>query len=317
MEEPGFRVRADSEAPASARFGTVAVIGVGLMGGSLGMALSRRGLASRVLGCDRDPSSLQAAVRLGAVDEGSPLEAAVSEADLVVMAVPVPALPRLFGLIGPHLKQGAVVTDLGSVKRPVLEAAQALPHPEQFVGGHPLAGRERAGVAAADGDLFLGRAWAVVPGPSSRPEAVEMVAHLARAVGADPVLLGPDEHDCLAAEISHLPQLAAYALAAAVARGAAASPGADGSPGTAAAGRGMNMARRLAGPGLRDTTRLAASPAGLWRDLALANRDHLVEGLKRLQSELDEVSRALEAGDGEALEGLFRCAQEARLALFP
>ena len=308
MEEPGFRDRADSEAPALARFGTVAIIGVGLMGGSLGMALSRRGLASRVLGCDHDPSSLQAAVRRGAVDEGRPLEAAVSAADLVVLAVPVPALPRLFGLIGPHLKEGAVVTDLGSVKRPVLEAAQALPHPEQFVGGHPLAGRERAGVAAADGDLFLGRAWAVVPGPSSRPDAMEMVAHLAQAVGADPVLLGPDEHDCLAAEISHLPQLAAYALAAAVARGAS---------GTAAAGRGLNMARRLAGPGLRDTTRLAASAAGLWRDLALANRDHLGEGLKRLQSELAEVSRALEAGDGEALEGLFQQAQAARLALFP
>ncbi|MGE5591422.1 MAG: prephenate dehydrogenase [Bacillota bacterium] len=302
-------------------FGTVAIVGLGLMGGSLGMALRERRRARRVLGADADPAALRDAARLGAIDQGGALEAVVSQADLVVLATPVPVLAGLLRQIGPHLRSTAVVTDLGSVKRPVLDAAAALPRPERFVGGHPLAGREHSGVAAAHGDLFLGRAWAVVPGPSSlpgavlsgpaQPQAVETVTCLARTVGADPIVLDADEHDRLAAGISHLPQLAAYALALAVAAGADSGPTGSGAP------AGLDLARRMAGPGLRDTTRLAASPARLWRDLALFNRDHLTDGLRRLQAELAEVSKALEAGDGDALEGLFARARAARLALFP
>lgn len=294
------------------RFGTVAIVGLGLMGGSLGMALRNRGLAERILGCDSDPAALRDAERLGAVDEVQSLESAVARAGLVVLAAPVPALSGLFGQMRPHLNPDAVVTDLGSVKRPVLEAAAALGRPERFVGGHPLAGREQSGVAAAHGDLFLGRAWAVVPGPSSRADAVETVTRLARAVGADPIILSADEHDRLAADISHLPQLAAYALALAVAAGAERV----GATGSGAPG-GLDLARRMAGPGLRDTTRLAAGPARLWRDLALLNRDNLADGLQRLQAELAAVTQALEAGDGDALEDLFARARAVRLALVP
>lgn len=292
----------DRGAEAEAR--RVAILGLGLMGCSLGLALNRSGAALQVTGYDPDPAVLQEARRLGAIGAAaaSPAEA-VREADLVVLAAPVTAFPSLFHELGPGLSPRAVVSDLGSVKRSVLAAASALPRPSRFIGGHPLAGRERSGPAAADADLFAGRSWAVVPPPGAAVEAVERVLWLVRSVGAVPLVLDAEEHDRIVAAISHLPQLAAYALATAVLESAG-----DGAT-------EVDKARRLAGTGFRDTTRLAASNPGLWRDLALANRDHLLAGMERLRAQLDRLAEALAAGDGSRLESLFASAREARLRL--
>ena len=284
-------------------FGRVVIAGVGLMGGSLGMALRLRGLASRVIGCDPDRSALEEALRLGAIDEPAPLASAARDADLVVLAAPVPAFPHLLTALAGAVPPEAVLTDLGSVKRPVLNAATVLPRPQRFVGGHPVAGKETAGVQSANPTLFQDHAFAVVPPPGADADAVQRVWALAEALGARPLLLDAEEHDRLVAGVSHLPQVAAYALAAAVwdaVAGPLDSPAA---------------ARILAGAGYRDTTRLANSPPELWRDLALANREHLLPSLASLRQHLDAMAQALEAEDGEALEVLFRGGRAGRVAL--
>jgi prephenate dehydrogenase len=260
---------------------TVAVVGVGLIGGSLARALSARGY--RVVGVDQSASTLRAARRQRALSAGTlTLEPALAAADVVVLAAPPRANLALLRRVAlaaraRGVRRGVVVTDVSSVKRPICALADRLGLFD-FVGGHPMAGRERGGFAASDGGLFRGRAWILTPGRSAR--ALEAVRGLVRAAGARPVVLRADAHDRAMAFLSHLPQVVAWALSEAARR--------DG------------VARRslaLAGPAFADMTRIAKSPRGLWREILAENRDQLARALRAFRRALSSAPRPATAGE--------------------
>ena len=285
-------------------FEQVTIVGVGLIGGSLGLALKERGLAARVRGVGRSSASLERARELGVVDQVT-LEVAsgVAHADLVVLATPVGRIVELARQAAPHLKPGALVIDVGSTKRrivsemePVVAAAGGC-----FVGCHPLAGSERRSVEAAQADLFAGSVTVVTPTGRTSAEALARIEDLWQAVGSRVVHLEPAEHDLLLARTSHLPHLAAAALA------------------LAAAGTEENTDeegyRRLAdlvASGFRDTTRIAAGDPTLWRDIFLDNRDAVLGALTDLEAALGRFLDALRAGAGEDLTALLARAKEIR-----
>jgi len=244
---------------------TIAIVGLGLIGGSLARALSAS--RYRVLGVDR-PTALRRALAARAIARGfASVHAAAAEADVVVLAAPPAAnLTILRGLTG-AVRAGLVVTDVGSVKGPICREAARL-RLSGFVGGHPMAGAERSGFAASRGDLFRDRPWVLTPDGAPRG-AVARVRALVRATGARPVVVDAAVHDRTVAFLSHVPQIVAWALADAA--------------------RGDALARRhlaLAGPGFRDMTRLAASPRALWREILGQNRSEVGRALRAFRARL-------------------------------
>jgi prephenate dehydrogenase len=279
----------------------VAILGCGLMGASLAGALKRRNLASRIVGYDADPDVGARAVSLGLLDAAAPGAAqAATDADLIVLATPVGAMAPLLSQIAPALGASALVTDLGSAKGDVVAAARVALGPAfaRFVPGHPIAGGERSGPQNADPDLFRGCTVVVTPAPETRAEALASVEQMWRACGARVVQLDAGDHDRILASVSHLPHLLAFALVTQI----AARPEAQ-------------HTLAFAGPGFRDFTRIAASSAVMWRDIALANREALGEELRALVPALQRIERALAAGDGQTLEGLFEVASRTRRAM--
>ena len=258
----------------------VAVLGLGLIGGSLARALAGRGVA--VLGFDHHPPSLREAADSGAVTPLPPSLAGLERAQLVALAVPVGAATDLLRRAAAHLAPDALVTDLASVQRPALRAAEALGLGARFVGSHPLAGDHRSGWRAGRAELFAGARVFLVPHPAATASARERLDALWRSLGAHPEETTADAHDQRLAWSSHLPQLAESALAAAL------------------AARGVPRADL--GPGGRDATRLAASSPALWREIALANADQLEPALAALAERLAELRAALRGGDGAGLE---------------
>jgi len=259
--------------------GTVAILGLGLVGGSLARDL--HALGWRVLGHDRDAPTLDAAVREGCVRValGSDL-AGIEDADLVVVAVPVGEVPRVLRDVA--LRPGAsVVTDVASTKRSVLAAAEAAGLSHRFVGAHPLAGDHRSGWSASRCGLFRGAAVFLCPARGAGPAVIQRAVALWRAVGAEPRVSDAAEHDRLMAWVSHLPQAAASALALALAR--------------------SGLAAKALGPGGRDTTRLAASSPGVWTDILLDNADEVGAALAALEVSVADLRRSLERGDREGL----------------
>lgn len=272
-------------------FQTVAIWGVGLIGGSIGLAIHRAGLAREVVGIGRD--SLDEAVSLGAIDRWTtdPAEA-LAVADLVILAIPVGTMIELAPQWGPLIRPGTVVTDVGSTKAAVVAAWQAhLAEGACFVGGHPMFGREKGGVGAASADLVTGCRWVLTPS-----DGMERVKGLVTALSAEPLVMTPEEHDRRVAGASHLPQLVATALAA------AALDLDERTPGTLA----------LAAGGFRDTTRIASSPAGLWSEIWLHNPEALREAVVAFRAALGDLEAAIEAGDLAAIAALFERAHEAR-----
>jgi prephenate dehydrogenase len=244
-----------------------AIAGLGLVGGSLARALTRAGWA--VIGVDRAPV-LARARRARAIARAAALEEAAAAADVVVLAAPPDANLRLLRRLARF--PDVVSTDVGSVKRPIGLAAARLGL-RSFVGGHPMAGSERSGFAASSPDLFRGRPWILTPGPAPRG-AIALVRRLVHAAGARVVAMDAREHDRAVAFLSHLPQLAAWALLDAA--------------------RADGVARRrlaLAGPGFRDMTRLARSSRGLWRQILAHNRGHVAVALRALIHELERRLR--------------------------
>jgi prephenate dehydrogenase len=242
----------------------VAVIGLGLVGGSMARALTRAGYT--VIGVDR-PAVARRARRMGAVARtAATVEGAVSAADVVVLAATPRANLRLLRRVA-RAGPGVLVTDVGSVKGPIARAAAAL-HLRRFIGGHPMAGSERSGLAASDAGLFRGRAWVLTPARAPAAD-LALLRRLARAMGARPVTMTPAEHDRAVAFLSHVPQLVAWAL-------------------RDAARQDRVAARRLgiAGPGFRDMTRLARSPRRLWREILDQNRREVSGALAALMREL-------------------------------
>lgn len=276
----------------------VAIIGTGLVGGSLGMVLRRAWPGVEVIGAARHAATAARAVERGAIDRAAATAAeAVEGADLVVVATPVGAIPDVLREIGPALGAGAVVTDVGSTKAGIVAAAEAiLPPSIRFVGAHPMAGSEREGIEAADRRLFDGAVVVVTPSARSG-DGVSTVRSMWQAAGAIVLEMPPAEHDRAVAAVSHLPHLVAAALVAAVADVAA-----------AADDEGRVLA--LAAGGFRDTTRIASAPPALWRGIVLENRAAIADVLATFRRRLDEIESAL--GDGDRLEAALEAARAAR-----
>ncbi|HEY8345883.1 MAG TPA: prephenate dehydrogenase/arogenate dehydrogenase family protein [Symbiobacteriaceae bacterium] len=270
--------------------------GVGLIGGSLGMAWRRSGAAAEVVGIGRRP--LETALRLGAVDRYvTDPEEGIAEADVLVLAGPVGAIIQQAAEYGHLIRPGTIVTDVGSTKAAIVRAwEEHLPQGATFVGGHPMFGREQAGVENASPDLPAGCRYILTPTVRSDPRAVEAVADLARAAGAVVRRMSPEEHDARVAVISHLPQLVATALAA--------TAGEE--------DRRLGGVLDLAAGGFRDTTRVASSPAGMWADIFLTNAGAIQEALAQFQAMLERLSAAVARGDRQVLEETFAWAREAR-----
>jgi prephenate dehydrogenase len=263
-----------------------AVVGTGLIGGSIGLAL--RSLGWHVTGDDRDPGRLSSAVGVGAVDATG----VDPGAEITFVAVPVGSVPAAAAAALAH---GGVVTDVGSVKAPVVAAVDH----HRFVGGHPMAGSEALGVEGSRADLFEGATWVLTPTGVTDPAAQALVHSLARAFGADVVTLSPGKHDELVATVSHVPHLTAASLMG-LAADRAESEGA---------------LLRLAAGGFRDMTRIAAGDPAMWLDICDDNRDAILEVMDGLRSSLDQMRTVVERGDRTGLEALLRRAQAARISL--
>ncbi len=267
-------------------FSRAAIIGVGLIGGSLGLAVRARRLVGEVVGIDESQDRLEQARRLGAVDAAAGLAEGVRSADLIVLAVPVGRVIEVLRAAAPHLKQGAVVTDVASVKEEIVRRAEEiLPAANPFVGGHPMTGSEQKGVENADPYLFENACYVLTSTPRTDRQALLTTEKLVLALGARCVILTPEEHDRAVAGVSHLPHLAAAALANTVA-GAVES----------------RLAAALAGGGFRDSTRIAAGDPALWCDILLANREKVAGFLRALRDELIFAEKAISAGDRPSLE---------------
>lgn len=264
----------------------VTIIGLGLIGGSLGMALkawsAQNDDALRIVGYDTDMEHQTLAKRKGAVDETAwGLPNAVEDADIVVLATPVGQMQELFEQIAPHLKFEAIVTDTGSTKAEVLEWAKVLPGHVSFIGGHPMAGRSES-IEAASADLFEGATWIVCPSPSASEFAIKNVMGIIAATGAEPYFVEPDEHDAYVAGISHLPFVVAAALVK-----------------TTTGGTSWRDMKTIASSGFRDTTRLALGSPDMHRDIAITNRASLTRWIDEMIATLNEVKDDLAHEDIE------------------
>jgi prephenate dehydrogenase len=273
-------------------FHQVSIIGVGLLGGSLGLALKRRHLAETVVGIGHRDATLRVAQERGAVDRWTlDMAEGVAGSDLVVLATPVGLFGRLIEQAKAALADGCIVTDVGSTKRAVLEAV--LPHiPEscRFVGSHPLAGSEARSIDAATDDLYDGAMVLVCPTDRSDEEAVARIEQLWQAVGSRTRRIDPEVHDRLLAETSHVPHLVASALVEALG----------------------DASGDLVATGFLDTTRIASGDPAMWRDIFVTNRDEVLRAIERVEAVLAEARSALSAGDAEAIEALLRRAKRRR-----
>ncbi|HNQ03735.1 MAG TPA: prephenate dehydrogenase/arogenate dehydrogenase family protein [Thiobacillaceae bacterium] len=283
----------------STRIGRLAVIGVGLIGGSFALDLKRLGLVDEVVGAGRSRANLELALERGLIDVMvEDAISAVVHADLVLLALPVGAMSLLFRVIGPVLPPTCILTDAGSTKQDVIAAARTGLGEKigQFVPGHPIAGAETSGAAAARTGLYQGRHCILTPLPENRPQDVDRVEALWAACGARVERLEPGMHDTIFAAVSHLPHLASFALM----EDLAARPEAP-------------VYFRYAGAGFRDFTRIAGSHPEMWRDITLANRGALLTELDAYIAKLRELRGLIQAGDGTGLEELFARARAARV----
>jgi prephenate dehydrogenase len=276
----------------------LAIIGVGLIGGSFALDLKQKGLVGQVVGVGRTRANLDLALQLGLIDGiASDPAAAVADADLVLLAIPVGAMLEVFRSIAPVLKPDCILTDVGSTKQDVIAAARAGLGAKlgQFVPAHPIAGAETSGAVAAHAGLFLGKPLVLTPLAENRSQDVEAVEALWTACGAKVGRMEAAEHDRVFAAVSHLPHLAAFALMEEL-----------------AGRRRAEVYFRYAGAGFRDFTRIAGSHPEMWRDISLANRHALVEELDIYIAKLKEIRALIEKGDGASLEELFERARAAR-----
>lgn len=274
------------------------IIGVGLMGGSLARALKQQGYCHEVVGCGRDRAHLQKALELGAIDRFSTdIGAAVTGADMIVVAVPLGAMESCFRAMIGHLAADAVITDVGSAKGCVVDAARAAfgELPAGFVPGHPIAGTEKSGVEASFAELFQSRRVIITPVAESAPAAVASVRSMWQQTGALVETMAVAHHDEVLAATSHLSHLLAFSLVNTLA--------------------GMDESEemlRFAASGFRDTSRLASSDPVMWRDICLANHDAILTVLERYGQELEMLKRAIREADGEALKSTFEHAKAVR-----
>ncbi len=283
------------------KYERVAIIGIGLIGGSFALAAKRAGIVETVVGVARSDETLQAALEMGVADEvtASPTEA-VRGADLVYIAVPVGATRGVFAQIRDSLEPGALVTDAGSAKRQVMQAAaELLPDHITFIGGHPMAGSEQTGVQAARADLFEQAVYFLIPADTTAPDEMDRMQEVVRALGATPSVQTADVHDRIAAATSHLPHLVSAALASTVTKLLVDS----------------RQAQDFVGTGFADTTRLAEGSPEVWRDIFLSNADNIGDSVEELIAVLQALTAALQGADSDACERLLTEARQARRRL--
>jgi prephenate dehydrogenase len=265
-------------------FERIGIVGLGLIGGSIARAARQLWPTSLVIAVD-NKDVLETAMRLHAIDVAADDLIVLAEADIVILAAPVKQNIALLEKLDEHVRQPAVITDTGSTKREIVEAARSLPPRFTFVGGHPLAGAARGGLEHARPDLFAGRPWLLTPQSGRPAESLEKLISFIRALGAEPRTMTVEAHDRMLAYLSHLPQLTASALMQVV--------------GEAVGQDGLG----LAGRGLADTTRLASSPADIWKDIAETNADQIGPALDALIAILQDLRRDLP--EGERLTEIF------------
>ena len=276
----------------TALYDRVALIGLGLIASSMSHAIRRRGLAREIVGTARSAETRRVAAEIGLCDRVLDTAAeAVAGADLVVLAVPVGAMAAVAAEIGPHLKPGATVTDVGSVKRGVIDAvAPHIPEGVHFIPGHPLAGTEHSGPTSGFAELFDNRWCLLVPPEGADREAVERLARLWQSMGSNVELMDADHHDLVLAVTSHTPHLIAYTMV-----------------GVADDLRRVTDSEviKYSAAGFRDFTRIAASDPTMWRDVFLTNKDATLDILGRFTEELFALQRAIRMGDGDFLFDYF------------
>ncbi len=276
----------------------LAIIGIGLIGGSLARALRRAGFAREIVGYGRNLNNLKLAVELGVVDHAEVrIDVAVQEADMILIAAPVGAMAAVFSQLAGKISRETVITDVGSVKMSVIQAAREALNQEEFarfVPGHPIAGTEQSGVAASREDLFHEQQIILTPEPDTNRGAVEQVRAMWESAGGMVRLLGAEKHDAVLAASSHLPHVLAYTLVDMLVR--------------------QDNHRDVfdfAAGGFRDFTRIAGSDPAMWRDICVANREPLLALLENFRQDLGDIMQAIKKEDADWLMGTFERARHA------
>ncbi len=277
---------------------TLCVIGTGLIGGSLCLALRERDYCERIIGAGRSEATLQQAQRLGLIDEYfTDIATAAAQAQMIFVSVPLGAMQAVFERMAPVLRDDAVVTDAGSAKQQVVDIATRVfaGRADRFVAGHPIAGTEKSGPSAAFASLYRDRRVILTPTDATRPAAIEQVTAMWRATGANVEIMAAAHHDQVLAATSHLPHAVAYALV-----------------GCLESMDDIDEIFRFAAGGFRDISRIASSDPRMWRDIFLQNRQPVLQMMQRYQDEMQRIHDALEARDGDRLQALFERAKQAR-----
>lgn len=274
------------------RFNKVTIIGVGLIGGSIGLAMKKKRLARRIVGVTKHKQSLQKACKLGAIDQGSlNLRDAVRGSDLVILATPIRSIIRITKSIVKYLDKGCILTDVGSTKGLVVkELEKILPKDIHFVGGHPLAGSEQRGVDSASADLFKDSFWIITRTKKTKPQALARTRDLLKALQANVLVISPNEHDKVVSEISHLPHILASCLVNSV--------------------RGKYLP--LAASGFKDATRVASSDPTIWEDICLTNRKMIIKAIEEFISNLSALKVLIRKEDGRGISREFKRAKKKR-----
>jgi len=274
----------------------VAIVGLGLMGGSLAGAL--RGRCQAVVGVARRPGTIETALARGLIDRGTTdLAASVRQTDVVILATPVRVILRLLTKIGPLLPKECLLMDVGSTKARIVTEMARLPGHVQPLGGHPMCGREVSGIAAADPTLYQGCTFVLTPPPRTSEAALALGRDLVEAIGAHPLVLDPEHHDRLVATISHLPYLLACGLVGTAEEVASADP----------------TVWKVVASGFRKASRLATSDVTMMLDILLTNREAVLEALGTCEAQLSNLARLVEAGDEEGLRAVLTAIRERRV----
>jgi len=274
-------------------FRRIAIIGLGLIGGSLGLAIKEKRLAKEVVGVSRRPSTMRHAIDIGAVDIVTrDLKKAVRGSDIVVICTPVLMVIEIAGRIKDYLEKTTILTDTGSTKSEIVKRIESMFSSKKvpFVGAHPIAGSEKSGIQYADKGLFKGSYCILTKTSRTDPSLVKIIKGLWRDVGMKVVVMGPEEHDNLLSRLSHLPHASSVALVNAISK------------------KQINFTGR----GLKDTTRIASSSPEMWADIFITNRDNISKDIKRFKQELSKIELALEKCDRSTLLALLKNAKTIR-----
>jgi prephenate dehydrogenase len=283
------------------KFNNVAIVGVGLIGGSLALAARQKGICNHIVGIGRNPASLQKAKDLNVVDEYTlKLDEGVKNADLVVIATPVKDIIPIIKKVLPALKKGAIISDVGSVKNEIMIETDKLSFPGVFfVGSNPIAGTENSGVEAAYPDLFLEKKCILTPSEKTDPSALEKIKNLWISIGSEVFFTDSEQHDQILGAVSHLPHMIAFAMVNYLYE----------------ISHEKESIFKFSGGGLKDFTRIAASHPIMWKDIALMNKENLVNLIEGFQKTLEELKELINRGDGDELVRKFEKSRRIRREL--